>query len=234
MRNDGRAHDAVREVKIQRGFLKNAEGSVLIEVGKTRVICSATVTDGVPKFLSGRGEGWLTAEYGMLPRSSPQRIAREAGRHRGGRTHEIQRLVGRCLRTATQLNLLGDATVIVDCDVIEADGGTRGASITGGCVALYDALSALGLPNHPLNFFASAISVGVVDGNVLLDLNYAEDSTADVDLNVIMSESGAFIEIQGTAEKVPFTSAQLDEMLALARKGCMELIEAQKSALGLL
>lgn len=233
MRSDGRAHDVARPVTIRRGYLKNAEGSVLIEMGKTRVVCSASITDGVPKFLAGKGEGWLTAEYGMLPRSSHQRIPRESVRGRAGRTYEIQRLVGRCLRAATQLNLLGEITVIVDCDVIEADGGTRSASITGGCVALYDALSKAGYASHPMNFFASAISVGVVDGNVMLDLNYSEDSRAEVDLNVVMSESGSFIEIQGTAEQVPFTNAQLEEMLGLARKGCMDLIEAQKTALDL-
>jgi ribonuclease PH len=233
MRSDGRTHDAIRPVKIHRGYLKSAEGSVLIEMGNTRVICTATVSDGVPKFLSGKGVGWLTAEYGMLPRSSHQRIQREAIRGRAGRTYEIQRLVGRSLRAATQLNMLGEVTVIVDCDVIEADGGTRSASITGGCVALYDALSTMGLADHPMNFLASAISVGVVDGNVLLDLDYSEDSTAEVDFNVVMSENGSFIEVQGTAEQVPFTSDQLEKMLELARKGCTGLIEAQRSALGL-
>jgi len=250
MRASGRAHDAVRPVTITRDFLKSAKGSVLIEQGNTRVICTATVSDGVPKFLYGKGKGWLTGEYGMLPRSSPQRIMREAIRGRGGRTYEIQRLIGRSLRAATQLNLLGDITVIVDCDVIEADGGTRGASIvdcdvieadggtrgasiTGGCIALYDALSRRGFPNHPMNFLASAISVGVVGGEVMLDLEYSEDSTADVDLNVVMSEGGAFIEIQGTAEQVPFSNEQLAAMLEYARKGCMELFEAQRKALGL-
>jgi ribonuclease PH len=233
MRASGRAYDAVRPVIIHRGFLKSAEGSVLIEMGNTRVICTATVSDGVPKFLYGKGRGWLTGEYGMLPRSSPQRIMREAIRGRGGRTYEIQRLIGRSLRAATQLNMLGEVTVIIDCDVIEADGGTRGASITGGCVALYDALSRIGLPAHPMNFLASAISVGIVGGKVMLDLEYSEDSTADVDLNVVMSEGGAFIEIQGTAEQVPFSNDQLGTMLEYARKGCMELVEAQKKALGL-
>ncbi|MFQ5512319.1 MAG: ribonuclease PH [Candidatus Krumholzibacteriia bacterium] len=233
MRNEGRVSDAKRPVTIQRGYLKNAEGSALIEMGNTRVICSATVDDGVPRFLYGKGEGWLTAEYGMLPRSSHQRIMREAVRGRGGRTHEIQRLIGRSLRAATQLNLLGEVTVIIDCDVLEADGGTRCASITGGCVALYDALTRLNMNTHPMNFLVSAISIGVVEGNILLDLDYREDSSADVDLNVVMSESGAFIEIQGTAEKVPFTDEQLQQMLALARKGCMELFDAQKEALGI-
>jgi ribonuclease PH len=233
MRRDGRSHDAIRPVKIQRGYLRNAEGSALIEMGNTAVICAATVDDGVPKFMFGKGEGWLTAEYGMLPRSSHQRIFREAARGRGGRTYEIQRLIGRSLRTATQLNLLGERTIILDCDVLEADGGTRTASITGACVALYDALSSLGLAEHPLNFLTSAISVGVVGGNVLLDLDYSEDSTAEVDLNVVMAESNSFIEIQGTAEKVPFTDDQLEKMLALAKKGCTELVDAQRAALGL-
>ncbi len=233
MRGDGRAFDAKRTVTIHRGYLKNAEGSALIEMGNTRVICSATVDQGVPRFLYGKGEGWLTAEYGMLPRSSHQRIMREAIRGRGGRTHEIQRLIGRSLRAATQLNLLGEVTVIIDCDVLEADGGTRCASITGGCVALYDALAKLNLNAHPMNFFVSAISVGVVDGDILLDIDYHEDSRADVDLNVVLSEGGKFVEVQGTAEKAPFTGEQLQQMLGLARKGCMELFDAQKQALNL-
>jgi ribonuclease PH len=233
MRRDGRSHDAIRPVKIERGYLRNAEGSALIEMGNTAVICAATVDDGVPKFLFGKGEGWLTAEYGMLPRSSHQRIFREAVRGRGGRTYEIQRLIGRSLRTATQLNLLGERTIILDCDVLEADGGTRTASITGACVALHDALSSLGLVEHPMNFLTSAVSVGVVEGNALLDLDYSEDSNADVDLNVVMAESGAFIEIQGTAEKIPFSDEQLEKMLTLARKGCKELVDAQRAALGL-
>lgn len=231
MRKNGRAFDAIRSAKIQRGFMKNAEGSALIEMGGTRVICTATVDKHVPKFLLGKGEGWVTAEYGMLPRSSHQRIMREAIRGRGGRTYEIQRLIGRSLRTATQLNMLGETTVIIDCDVLEADGGTRCASITGGCVALYDALSNLRLSNHPMNFLVAAVSIGVVDGRVTLDLDYSEDSTADVDFNVVMSESGAFIEVQGTAEKVPFSGEQLNEMLELGRKGCSELFELQRQAL---
>jgi ribonuclease PH len=181
----------------------------------------------------GSGGGWITAEYGMLPRSTEQRMLREAVRGRGGRTYEIQRLIGRSLRAATQLNMLGERTIIVDCDVIEADGGTRSASITGACVAVYDALSKLKLPEHPMNFFLSAISAGVVDGTTVLDLDYGEDSNAEVDLNLVMSESGRFIEIQGTAEKAPFSDEQLKEMLDLGRKGCLELIQAQKDALGL-
>jgi ribonuclease PH len=233
MRKEGRSNDAIRPVKIVPGYMRNAEGSALIEMGETRVICTATIDDGVPKFLYGKKSGWITAEYGMLPRSTGQRMAREAVRGRGGRTYEIQRLIGRSLRAATQLDLIGEVTIIVDCDVIEADGGTRSASITGGCVALHQALSRLGLASDPMNFLVSAISVGMVGGEVRLDLDYGEDSSADVDLNVVMSESGAYIEIQGTAEKVPFTPNQLEEMLSLAKKGCMELLEKQKEALGI-
>jgi ribonuclease PH len=233
MRTNGRAREAVRPVKIQRGCSRYAEGSALIEMGNTRVICTATLDKSVPKFLYGKGEGWVTAEYGMLPRSAQQRIMREAIRGRVGRTYEIQRLIGRSLRAATQLNLLPEVTIIVDCDVIEADGGTRSASITGGCIALYDALSKLGFREHPMNFMVSAVSVGVVDGSILLDLDYQEDSSAQVDLNLVMSEAQTFIEIQGTAEKVPFSTAQLDEMIALGKKGCLELIDAQKKALNI-
>ncbi len=229
----GRSNDAKRPTNIVRGYLRNAEGSALIEMGNTRVICAATIDDGVPKFLYGKGSGWITAEYGMLPRSTEQRSVREAIRGRGGRTYEIQRLIGRSLRATTQLPMLPDKTVIIDCDVIEADGGTRSASITGGCVALYDALSTLDLDADPMDFFVSAISVGIVNGQLFLDLDYAEDSTAEVDLNVVMTESGAFIEIQGTAERVPFTHTQLQDMLALAAKGCAELIELQKEVLGI-
>jgi len=233
MRSNGRARDAARPVKIQRNYLRHAEGSALIEMGNTRVICSATIERSIPKFLYGKGEGWVTAEYGMIPRSARQRIVREAIRGRVGRTYEIQRLIGRSLRAATQLGMLGEITIIVDCDVIEADGGTRSASITGGCVALYDALSTLGLADHPMNFLVSGISVGVVNGTTLLDLDYEEDSSAQVDLNLVMSEGGTFIEIQGTAERVPFSAEQLEEMIGLGKKGCMALVEAQREALKL-
>jgi len=233
MRNDGRKDDQVRAVRIERNYLRNAEGSALIEMGGTRVICSATIETGVPKWMTGRGRGWITGEYGMLPRSSGQRIQREAVRGRSGRTHEIQRLIGRSFRAAVQMDMMGEVTVIVDCDVIEADGGTRTASITGGAVALYDAIARLGLTEHPMNFLVSAVSVGIVDGAARLDLDYSEDSTAQVDLNVVMAESGAYIEVQGTAEQYPFTPAQLDEMLSLARKGCGELFEAQRRVLGI-
>jgi ribonuclease PH len=197
------------------------------------VLCAATVEAGTPKFLLGQNSGWITAEYGMLPRSSQERIPREAVRGRQGRTLEIQRLIGRALRATTSLHLIPDITILVDCDVIEADGGTRTAAITGGAVALYDALTSLGLPQHPMDFLVSAVSVGIVDGKILLDLDYEEDSQAQVDMNVVMAESGAFVEIQGTAEKTPFGQEELQRMLELARKGCLELVQAQRRALGL-
>jgi len=233
MRKDGRKNDEIRPVKIERGYLRNAEGSAMIEMGGTRVLCSATLDEGVPRFMLGQGSGWITAEYGMLPRSSHERIAREAARGRSGRTYEIQRLIGRSFRGAVQLDMLGEITVIIDCDVIDADGGTRTASITGGCVALYDALSTVGYTDNPMNYMISAVSVGIVDGTPVLDLNYEEDSSAQVDLNVVMAESGAYIEVQGTAEKFPFTPAQLQEMLDLAKKGCDDLFRAQKETLGI-
>lgn len=233
MRNDGRRSDEMRPVRIERGYLRHAEGSAMIEMGGTRVLCSATLESGVPRFLLGQGSGWITAEYGMLPRSAEQRIAREAARGRSGRTYEIQRLIGRSFRAAVQLDLLGEITALIDCDVIEADGGTRTASITGGCIALYDAIQSLSLSEDPLNFLVSAVSVGIVDGTPVLDLCYEEDSTAQVDLNVVMAESGAYIEVQGTAEKFPFTPDQLQQMLDLAGRGCDELFAAQKQALGL-
>ncbi len=231
MRPDGRARDQIRPVRIERGYLRHAEGSALIEMGKTKVICAATIEDNVPRWMYGEKRGWITAEYGMLPRSSDRRIAREAGRGRSGRTHEIQRLIGRSFRAAVQLDMLPEITIVVDCDVIEADGGTRTASITGGCVALYDAIRQLGVTEHPMNFLVSAISMGVVGGHAVLDLDYAEDSTAQVDMNVVMAETGAYIEVQGTAEQFPFTPEQFQEMLDLGRQGCQELIEEQKKSL---
>jgi len=233
MRKDGRTPDQLRPVRIERGYLRHAEGSALIEVGETRVICSATLEPGVPRWMMGGGKGWITAEYGMLPRSSRQRITREAERGRTGRTHEIQRLIGRSCRAAVQMAMLGENTIIVDCDVLEADGGTRTASITGACVALYDALRTLELREHPMNFLVSAVSVGIVDGRPFLDLAYHEDSGADVDLNVVMAESGTFIEVQGTAERIPFSKDQLEAMLAMAKSGCDQLFAAQKAALGI-
>jgi ribonuclease PH len=233
MRNSGRRNDEIRPVRIERGYLRHAEGSALIEMGETRVICAATIEQTVPRWMMNQGRGWITGEYGMLPRSSDQRIAREAARGRSGRTYEIQRLIGRSFRAAVEMDMLGEVTIIVDCDVVEADGGTRTASVTGGCVALYDAIARLGVTDHPMNFLVSAVSVGIVDGRALLDLDYSEDSSAQVDFNVVMAESGAFIEVQGTAEQFPFTPEQLQEMLDLARKGCGDLFEAQKKALGL-
>jgi len=233
LRKDGRGASDLRPVRIERGYLRHAEGSALIEIGETRVICSATLEPGVPRWMMGTGRGWITAEYGMLPRSSRQRIQREADRGRTGRTHEIQRLIGRSCRAAVHMQALGENTIIVDCDVLEADGGTRTASITGASVALYDAISSLELREHPMNFMVSAVSVGVVDGVPLLDMSYQEDSGADVDLNVVMAESGAFIEVQGTAERIPFTNDQFERMLALARDGCAHLLKAQRDALGL-
>jgi len=233
MRHDGRTADEKRPVKITRNYLRNAEGSALIEMGGTSVICSATIEQTVPRWMMGQNRGWITAEYGMLPRSSQQRIAREAGRGRSGRTYEIQRLVGRSFRAAAQLDMMPEITVIVDCDVIEADGGTRTASITGGCVALHDALTQLGSTEHPMNFLVSAVSVGIVDGVAVLDLDYREDSSAQVDMNLVMAETGAYIEVQGTAETFPFTPEQFEQLVALGRKGCFELIEAQKQALGI-
>ena len=233
MRKNDRKSDEIRPVKIERGYLRHAEGSALIEMGETRVLCSATLESGVPRFLFGNGSGWITGEYGMLPRSSSQRIVREAARGRSGRTYEIQRLIGRSFRAAVQLDMLGEITIIIDCDVIEADGGTRTASITGGCIALHDAITSLGLAEHPMNFMVSAISIGIVDGTPVLDLDYDEDSAAQVDLNVVMAESGAYIEVQGTAEKYPFTPEQLQQMLDLGKKGCDILFRAQKEALGL-
>ncbi len=233
MRKDGRQVNEIRPVSIERGYLRNAEGSALIEMGGTKVLCSATLEEGVPRFLYGQKSGWITGEYGMLPRSSHERIKREAARGRSGRTYEIQRLIGRSFRAAVQLEMLGEITIIIDCDVIEADGGTRTASITGGCVALYDAISTVGYADNPMDYMISAISVGIVDGTPVLDLNYEEDSSAQVDLNVVMAESGAYIEIQGTAEKFPFTPDQLQQMLDLARHGCDQLFAVQKEVLGI-
>jgi ribonuclease PH len=233
MRKDGRKNDEMRPVRIERGYLRNAEGSALIEMGGTKVVCSATLEDGVPRFLYGADSGWITAEYGMLPRSSHQRIAREAARGRSGRTYEIQRLIGRSFRAAVQLDMLGEVTVIIDCDVVEADGGTRTASITGGCIALYDAIASVGYSESPINYLVAAVSVGLIDGKPVLDLSYEEDSSAQVDLNVVMAESGAYIEVQGTAEKYPFTHDQLQQMLDLARGGCEALFGAQREVLGI-
>jgi len=228
----------MRPVKITRGFQKCAEGSVLIEVGNTRVVCAATVENRVPPFLRGSGRGWVTAEYGMLPRSSHQRIARESARGRiGGRTHEIQRLIGRSLRAVTDLDALGETTVVLDCDVLEADGGTRTASITGAFVALYDALDGLKSDREwkkpPLNDFLGAISVGFVDGRALLDLEYEDDHRAEVDMNVVMTGRGEFVEVQGTAEGKPFSREDMDRLMTLASQGIKKLVAMEKKWLGI-
>jgi len=232
VRIDARAADELRPVKIARDYIKYAEGSCLIEVGNTRVICTASVEESVPQFLKGSGSGWVTAEYGMLPRSCPTRILRGKD---SGRSLEIQRLVGRSLRAVVELRDLGERTIWIDCDVIQADGGTRTASITGSFVALVDALDKLrkdGLLSHcPVKDFVAATSVGILQGELLLDLCYEEDSRADVDMNVIMTGSGGFVEIQGTAEHKVFNKDEMDRLLDLAKIGIRKLIDIQKSAL---
>jgi len=238
-RIDGRASSALRPVVITPGFIRNIDGSVLIEVGDTRVICTASVEEAVPQFLRDTGRGWVTAEYGMLPGSSATRIQREASRGRvGGRTHEIQRLIGRSLRAVIDLNVLGARTIWIDCDVIQADGGTRTASITGAFVALGLALQRLidagTLTTAPVRDFVAAVSVGIVDGEALLDLNYEEDSRADVDMNVVMTAGNKIVELQATAEHQVFDEAQLAKMMGLARQGIQSLIGKQKAVLGAL
>ncbi len=231
-RHGGRALDALRPVSIERGINKHAEGSVLIAFGDTRVICTASVDKGVPSFLRGSGQGWITSEYGMLPRSTNTRMDREAARGKqGGRTVEIQRLIGRSLRTCVDMKRLGEYTIKIDCDVIQADGGTRTASITGACVALYDAVRQMKLTKNPFQQFVGAVSVGVVDGRPVLDLEYTEDARAETDMNLVMSEDGRFIEVQGTAEGAPFSREELNHMLVLGDKGISELIRCQKIAL---
>ena len=231
-RHDGRRSNELRPVRITRRYIKNAEGSVLIEMGSTRIVCTATVEDSIPHFLRGTGRGWITAEYGMIPRSSVNRIPRESIRGRvKGRTHEIQRMIGRALRAVADLESLGERTVIIDCDVIEADGGTRTASITGGFVALADALRSLRLDEQVLNGFVAAVSVGLVGGKALLDLDYSEDSTADVDMNFVMDNGLRYVEIQGTAEGRVFDEAELERMKNLAKRGIKQLIAIQKKAL---
>ena len=236
MRPSGRAADELREVRIARGYTRHAEGSALVEFGDTRVLCAATVEARVPPGMQGRGRGWVTAEYGMLPRATGQRSPREAARGRqGGRTLEIQRLIGRSLRAVVDMEALGERTVIVDCDVIQADGGTRTAAITGGYVALLDAVSNLPARSRPrrdpIHGAVAAVSVGIYRGEPVLDLDYAEDSEAETDMNVVMNDAGGFIEIQGTAEGHAFHRAELDAMLELARRGIESLVEMQRAAL---
>ncbi|MGN6389372.1 MAG: ribonuclease PH [Burkholderiaceae bacterium] len=239
LRADGRAPDALRPVRLTREFTRHAEGSVLVEFGDTRVICTASIEDKVPGFLKGRGQGWLTAEYGMLPRSTHTRMDREAARGKqSGRTQEIQRLIGRSLRAAFALDGFGERTLHLDCDVIQADGGTRTAAITGAMVAAHDAFARLvsqGLiPAIPLRHFVAAVSVGVYRGVPVLDLEYVEDSACDTDMNVVMTDAGGFVEIQGTAEGEAFDRTAMDRMLDLAQRGIGKLIVLQKQALGLI
>ena len=236
-RPDGRAPHQLRKVQLTRGVMKFADASCLVEWGDTKVICTATIEEKVPPFLRNSGTGWVSAEYGMLPRSSQQRIERESVRGRvGGRTQEIQRLIGRTLRTIVDLTQLGERSVLIDCDVIQADGGTRCASITGSFVALIDALRRLReqrvLSKLPVRDFVAAASVGMVGGRAVLDLSYAEDAGADVDMNVVMTGRGGFVEVQGTAERTPFGSAELTRLLRLAGGGIRHLVELQRRALG--
>jgi ribonuclease PH len=237
-RPSGRETDQLRQVTITRNYTMHAEGSVLVEFGNTKVLCTASVERGVPRFLRGSGSGWLTAEYGMLPRSTGSRMGREASRGKqGGRTLEIQRLIGRSLRAALDLNKLGENTITLDCDVIQADGGTRTASITGAYVAMVDAINELkkdkngAMKGNPLKRQIAAISVGVYKDEPVLDLDYAEDSKAETDMNVVMTSDGGFIEVQGTAEGAPYTQEQMNAMLELARKGITEICEMQTAAL---
>lgn len=233
-RPDHRAAGELRRVRLTRGTMKFADASCLIEWGDTKVICTATLEDTVPPFLRGKGTGWVTAEYNMLPRSTTQRVQRERSKL-GGRTQEIQRLIGRCLRGVTELSALGERSVIIDCDVIQADGGTRCAAITGGFVALVDALAKLkakgALTAVPVRDYVAAVSVGVVKGRSVLDLNYAEDSTAEVDMNLVMTSAGGFVEIQGTAERAPFSSAQLARLTRLGKSGLDRLFALQRRTL---
>ncbi|WP_027848381.1 ribonuclease PH [Marinospirillum minutulum] len=236
MRPSGRAPDQAREVKIIRHFTSHAEGSVLVCFGNTQVICTASVEKGVPRWLQGKGQGWITAEYGMLPRSTHTRNRREAtSGKQGGRTLEIQRLIGRSLRAALDLKKLGEFTITLDCDVIQADGGTRTASITGACVALVDALRSLQLnksiKTDPFKQFVASVSVGMYKGEAVLDLDYPEDSNCETDMNVVMTQEGKFIEVQGTAEGVAFSRDEMNAMLELAEKGCRELLVIQQQAL---
>lgn len=235
-RSDGRAENQLRPVKITRHFLKHAEGSALIEVGDTKVICSASIEDKVPPHLMNTNTGWITSEYAMIPRSTSTRVPRESSRGKvTGRTHEIQRLIGRSLRAVTNTAKLGQRTIWIDCDVIQADGGTRTASITGAFVALVDAVARLQvdgkIKGNPITDFVAATSVGVIKGNKMLDLMYDEDVIADVDMNVVMTGEGKFIEVQGTAERVPFSKEEMDALIDLAKAGIQQLMEIQKTAL---
>lgn len=236
MRPSGRKTDQIRDIRITRNFTRHAEGSVLVEFGHTQVLCNASVETRVPRFLKGKDQGWVTAEYGMLPRSTGQRMQREAARGKqGGRTLEIQRLIGRSLRAAVDLKALGEHTITIDCDVIQADGGTRTASITGGCVALVDAINYMKtndlIDSDPLQHFVASVSAGIYEGQVILDLDYDEDSNAETDMNFVMDDSGGFIEIQGTAEGKPFSTTEMQAMTEYAQTGIKTLIKCQQDAL---
>lgn len=237
MRQNGRKESALRTLDITRNYLKDVEGAVLIEMGHTKVICTATLENRVPPFLRDKKQGWVTAEYAMIPRSSPERIARESTRGKvGGRTQEIQRLIGRALRSVIDMKALGERTLRIDCDVIQADGGTRTASITGAFIAVVDALRFIqkkGQITHlPMRDYLAAVSVGKIDGTLMLDLDYPEDSRAEVDMNVVMTGQGKYVEVQGTAEGEPFQKEELDGLLSLASDGIRELIERQREVLG--
>ena len=231
-RKDNRSNDEMRPLEIEVGVNKHAEGSALVKFGDTHVICTASIENHVPRWMRGSNEGWITAEYGMLPRSTHERMSREAARGKqSGRTMEIQRLIGRSLRQAVDLKYLKDKTINVDCDVIQADGGTRTASISGACVALFEAIKNSHDDQRAIKEYVAAVSIGLKDGRPLLDLDYEEDSSADTDLNVVMTESGGIIEIQGTAEKYPFAKSQLDEMIESASNGIADIVNFQKSCL---
>ena len=231
-RRDNRKLNEMRPLEIDLGIIKHAEGSALVKFGDTHVICTASIENNVPRWMRGSNEGWITAEYGMLPRSTHERMNREASRGKqSGRTMEIQRLIGRSLRQAVDLKFLKDKTINVDCDVIQADGGTRTASISGACVALFQAIKNNHNDNRAIKEYVAAVSIGLKDGSPLLDLNYEEDSEADTDLNIVMTENGGLIEIQGTAEHNPFTKKQLDEMVEMASEGIKEIIKIQKLCL---
>ena len=238
MRPSGRATDEMRQVTFTRNFTCNAEGSVLVEFGNTKVICTASIEENVPGWMRGKGKGWVTAEYGMLPRSTHSRMGREAARGKqSGRTQEIQRLIGRSLRAIVNMEALGERQVVVDCDVIQADGGTRTASISGAYVAMYDAIDKLtkkrNLKRNPIHGQLASISVGIYEGTPVLDLDYPEDSNAETDMNVVMNSGGHFIEVQGTAEGHAFTRSEMNDMLGLAEKGIEEIMVAQRAVLGL-
>ena len=237
MRDSGRAAESLRKIKITRDYMKFAEGSCLIEVGNTKVVCTASVEDGVPMFLRNKGTGWITSEYSMLPRSCKKRVSRESSRGKvGGRTHEIQRLIGRSLRSIADMSVFGERTIWMDCDVLQADGGTRTASITGSFIALVDAMKSMKaggtIDEIPLKDYVAEVSVGIVDGSMALELDYAEDVRAEVDMNIVMTGSGKFIEVQGTAEGAPFGAKELDGLIGLAQKGIKKIIAEQKKALG--